>query len=509
LKLKSHSLKVGSFVFLSRILGLARDSLIAHFIGAGKISDAFYTAFRIPNMLRDLLGEGALSSIVVSRLGQVKEKKGEKAVANLIQRLFGFWAVFLIIISLLGMLLAPFLVQFMAWGFNDNLELYELTVDLTRKMFPFIGMIGLSALTMGILHHHKIFGWSSAASSFLNLSIICVSCCCYFLYQTNAESMVHYLVYAFLIGSVAQWLSMWPGLIKAKVNFIPQNPFSFLWHDPEINKIFLMLGPSILGVAAVQINVLINHNYASFLSEGTVTHIYYSFRIMQLPVGIVGVAVSTVLLPKLSEYFSKHNNNAFSNEISNAITKVSFLTIPAIVGLSLVGDQLIVVLYEHGEFSTQASKGVWLALQGYLIGILPYVFNKNLIQAFYARNDVKYPVIISLISILLNAGINYCLAFHFGLGAYGLTMGTSIVLAINTIALVFGLKYKHRCSLNYKKICMQLLMIGIASLFMYMIVLIVQSKINLNNQILQLSIETTAGLLSYFTFSFIIKKLKR
>ena len=494
---------------MSRILGLIRDSLIAHFIGAGLISDAFYTAFRIPNMLRDLLGEGSLSSIIVSRLGQVKEKKGKKAVKNLIQRLFGFWAVILCLISLLGMLFAPYLVQMMAWGFSDKVVLYQLTVDLTRKMFPFIGMVGLSALTMAVLHHHKIFGWSSAASSFLNLTIICISCYCYFSFNPSPESMVHYLVYAFLIGSVVQWVSMWPGLIKSKINFWPQNPFSFLWHDSEVNKVFLMLGPSILGVAAVQINVLVNHNYATFLSEGTVTHIYYSFRIMQLPVGIVGVAVSTVLLPKLSEYFSKNNTNAFSNEISTAITKVSFLTIPAIAGLSLVGDQLIIALYEHGKFSTQASSGVWLALQGYLIGILPYVFNKNLIQAFYARNDIKFPVLVSLISVLLNAGINYSLAFHFGMGAYGLTMGTSIVLAINTVALILGLKVKHQCTLNYKKIGLQLFLISIATIFMCITVVMIQSRINLNHQVFQLILETVAGLISYFAFTFILKKLKR
>ena len=501
-------MKVGAFVLLSRILGLIRDSLIAFFIGAGNVSDAFYTAFRIPNMLRDLLGEGALSSVVVSRLGQLKEKKGEEEVNILIRKLFGFWAIVLLFISIIGIIMAPILVKIIATGFGDKVELFDLTVRLTRRMFPFIGMIGISALTMGVLHHKKIFGWSSAASSFLNLSIITLASICFYNFNPDATEMVFFLVYAFLIGSVFQWMSMWPGLYKTKTSIVPINPLTFLWKDPEVNKIFLMLGPSILGVAAVQINVLVNHNYASNLISGTITHHYYSFRLMQLPVGIVGVAVSTVLLPKLSEYFANQKHQQFEGEVSTALSKVAFLCIPAVAGLSMIGPELIAVLYERGEFTATATAGVWLALQGALLGILPYAWNKNLIQAFYARNDIRYPMFVSLSSILLNAGLNAYLAFKLDWGVFGLTLGTSIVLTTNTLALICGLSFRHKINLKFKPMIIQIATIIVATSFMILMILWIRNILPQDNKIVRLIIDTCVGLGSYFLIQFIFKKTK-
>ena len=493
---------------MSRILGLLRDHLIARMIGAGLYSDAFYTAYRIPNMLRDLLGEGALSSLVVAKLGHLKVQDGDQRVRLFIKRLFGFWGVSLSIIACIGILLSPQLVFIIASGFSEKPEQYQLTVELTRLMFPFIAFVGLSALTMGVLHHQKSFGWASAASSFLNLTIILGSSLCYFIFSPDIPDMVFYLAIIYVIGSLMQWASMWPGLIKSKTDILPANPIKFIGNDKDIKDIYLKLIPSIIGVAGVQINVLVNNNFASHLEEGTVTYMYYAFRIMQLPVGIVGVAVSTVLLPTLSEHFAKKDTNSFKNELTNALSKVLILSIPAIFGLCIIGPELIKVLYEHGQFSNTATTGVWIALQGYLIGILPYVFNKNLIQAYYARNDVKFPVIISLSSVAVNASINYLLAFKFGYGVFGLTLGTAIVLCFNTSALVLGLKIKHNTSLNYTVFLKSFFKIFVMSVVMTILVYLCKHNFHFENKYLNLALPTCVGLFSYFGMLFIAKKKK-
>jgi putative peptidoglycan lipid II flippase len=427
---------------LSRFGGLIRDALLASFLGAGWVADAYITALRIPNMLRDLLGEGALSSVVVSRLGALKGQDGR--IKSLIRQLLGFWSLALGGIAFLGICCAPYLVSVIAHGL-DSKESYELAVLLTRIIFPYIAIVGMAALTMGVLHHLKVFGWSTSSSSFSNLFMIIWLLLGGSFFQADIVSMSKWVALGVVISGLVQWGSQWPGFVGQNISLKP----SFQFVDSELGNITRLLGPSILSVAAVQINVAVNHGFATTIGTGAASSVYFAFRLMQLPVGIVGVAVSTVLLPTLTDHLRENKLDRFGRELGSALVSASFLSIPAVAGLWVLGPEIISMLYERGRFDADASLGVWMALQGFLFGILPYVFNKSLIQAYFALSDTKTPVYISGVSILVNFGVNAYLVFGLGYGVKGLTTGTSCVLLGNFLMLLLGLRHRHGIRLPF------------------------------------------------------------
>ncbi|MBF0197641.1 MAG: murein biosynthesis integral membrane protein MurJ [Planctomycetes bacterium] len=450
-KIKSNTVKVGMLTLGSRCLGLGRDSLIASYLGSSWVSDVYITAFRIPNMLRDLLGEGALSSVIVSRLGVVKEENEER-LRPLIKALFGFWAIVLACVTAVGIFLAPYIVTFLSPGFHDNPEQLKLGIKLTRILFPYIFLVGLSAMTMGVLHHLRKFTWASSASIFFNGTAILSMLVLSFFWPSSPEQKVYLVAITMLLGGLVQMCSQWPGLKGSGFSLVP----SFNWQDPEIKKVLMLIAPSIISVAAIQINVAVNHALSTLIGDGAATSLYYAFRLMQLPVGIVGVAVSTVLLPTLTQHFAKGEEKGFAFELSNALVAVSFLTFPAIGGLLALGEDVVEVIYGHGRFDQAAVSYSWLALQGYLFAIAPYVWNKNLIQGFFARSDTKYPLIVSFFSIIINAGVNITLVQVLDCGVRGLAMGTAFVLMMNSIFLVIGLRYKHGVSFPLRPIFIHL-----------------------------------------------------
>lgn len=431
-------------MIVSRLLGLLRDGLLAKYLGAGWVGDAFFTAFKIPNMLRDLLGEGALSSIVVARLGKI-ESEGKDKTRVFVQKLIGFLGVILLSLTLLGILITPWIVDVVGIGFKDNPEQFQLTQDLTRLIFPYMGLVGLCALSMGILNHKRVFGWPASASIFFNATWISIMVVYGEIIEIkNAFDFVYVIAVCIVFAGVVQWVCLWPALISTGLSLKP----IFDFKDPEVLRVLKLLGPAIISVAAVQINVFVNSTIATTLGDGGATSVNFAFRIMQLPVGIVGVSVATVLLPKLSECVAKDDAQGFGEKMSIALGKVTFLTLPAIAGLSLLGPDLIKALYERGRFDAMATQMVWLALQGYLFGILPYVMFKNLSQGFFAHSDTKFPVIVSFISIVINLGLNLTLVYVFDMGVRGLTLGTSLVLTGNCLMLYLGLKLKYDLKLD-------------------------------------------------------------
>jgi|SaaInlStandDraft_1057018.scaffolds.fasta_scaffold16969_2 putative peptidoglycan lipid II flippase len=421
---------------MSRVFGLVRDALLAAFLGGGWVADAYTTALRIPNMLRELLGEGALSSIIVARLGGLKDEP--KRMKALISQLMGMWLLILSVISGMGVMLAPFLVWMVASGFEDP-EKIELSVRLTRTIFPYLLLIGLSAITMGVLHHLKIFGWSTSSSTFSNLAVIALVLLGAMKWGHDPVSMSYWIASCVVISGLVQWASQWPGLRGSGLSLVP----SFSFNDPELKKILLLLGPSVMSVAAVQINVLINHNFASTMGDGAPASIYFAFRLMNLPVGIVAVAVSTVLLPTLTEKFKGDNLKEAEGAMVQAILGVSFLSFPAVVGLCLLGEDLVVMLFQRGEFTPEDSARAWAALQGFLVGIIPMCFCKNLIQGYFSRSDTRLPLMVSLFSIFVNISINATIVYVLDWGPRGLTLGTSLVLSLNMILLAVGLRAKY------------------------------------------------------------------
>lgn len=489
---------MGALVLLSRFGGLIRDALLASFLGAGWVSDAYITALRIPNMLRDLLGEGALSSVIVSRLGALKNEP--KRIKTLIRQLIGFWGIILVAVAALGVLCAPILVQLIAHGFAESPS-YHLAVELTRTIFPYIAIVGIAAMTMGILHHLKVFGWSTSSSSFSNAFMIAWLIAGHFRYEDDIVPLAKWIAVGVLISGFVQWSTQWPGLRGTGVSLLP----SFKFKDPELLTIGKMLGPSILSVAAVQINVMVNHGFATSLGEGAASAVYFSFRLMQLPVGIVGVAVSTVLLPTLTDHLRENKPKAFNREMGHAIVGASFLSIPAIAGLAAIGPQVIAMLYERGAFDASDTQLVWLSLQGFLLGILPYVFNKSLVQAFFAKGDTTWPVYISMVSIVVNLVVNATLVYHFKLGVRGLTLGTSTVLFFNTLMFIAVLHARHRITLPWKSMSKNLIPMIILSLAMFALVLQVQK--HLPPHPMMALISTAVGGAFYLGATFTFKKL--
>ena len=410
-------------------------------------------------MLRDLLGEGALSSVVVSRLGALKNDPDRVKV--LVRQLVGFWGLILAGLALLGMLVAPWLVSVIASGLEAG-QGYDLAVSLTRIIFPYVGIIGLSAMTMGILHHLKVFGWSTSSSSFSNLFMIGWLLTGGMLYGRDVIALSKWIASGVVISGLVSWGSQLPGLRGSGMSLLPL----FRFNDPEIKKIAMLLGPSILSVAAVQINVAVNHDFATTIGEGAASSLYFAFRLMQLPVGIVGVAVSTVLLPTLSDHLREGRLTQFGTELGRALVGASFLSIPAVAGLAILGPGIIAMLYERGAFDDGATASVWLALQGFLFGILPYVYNKSLIQGYFAKADMRTPVLISMFSIVINYQVNSRLAFEYGLGVWGLTLGTSTVLGCNTLMLMLGLRWIHGIRLPWLKMLKSFIPMAIFSLLM-------------------------------------------
>ena len=443
---------------ISRFGGLIRDSILASLLGGGWVADAYATALKIPNMLRDLLGEGALSSVVVARLGAIGNDSERSK--RLVRELMGFWMIVLGGVACLGVLGAPLLVKAIAYGFNRP-EQIELSIHLTRIIFPYVAIIGLAALSMGVLHHLRAFGWSSSASSFSNLSMIILLLGGAFFFKDNLHAMSTWIAISVVLSGLVQWATLLPGFKGSGISLVPLYKFN----DSEIWNIVKLLGPSVLSVAAVQINVAVNHGFASALEEGSASSVYYAFRIMSLPVGIVGVAVSTVLLPTLTGYVRDKRQEDFRLEIAQALITGSFLTIPAVAGLFVIGPNLIALLYQRGQFNSHHTQMVWLALQGFLFGVLPYVYNKSLVQAYFAHSDTKFPLKISLLSIAVNGGLNAYMVYGLCWGIRGLTLGTSGVLLCNSLMLMAGLKWKYGYAMPWPKIIPALsMMVGLSVL---------------------------------------------
>lgn len=497
--IRSNILKVAILTVLSRFGGLIRDSLLAWLIGAGAVADAYTTALRIPNMLRDLLGEGALSSVIVSRLGALRADPTRCKL--LVRQLVGFWGSIMTLVVVLGVCFSNQLVSLVAGGFSD-VEKFNLSVQLTQRIFPYIGIVGLAAMTMGVLHHLKVFTWSSAASSFYNLTMIIMLLMGAWLFGDDPNSLVAWIAGSVVFSGIVQWFSQLPGFRGTGYSMLP----SFKFKDPELKRIVLMLFPSVMSVAAVQVNVLVNHRYASELGDGAVASMYFAFRLMQLPVGVVGVAVSTVLLPTLGEHIRKGNDLGFGEEIAKSLITASFLSVPAVLGLTALGPQLVSVLYQRGEFDEHAAQVVWFALQGFLLGVLPYVYKKNLEQGFFAKGDTKTPLKISLFSIFVNASLNGTMVFALDLGLRGLCLGTSMVLWGNALLLIVALKKRHGVRFPLVGMLKNVLGMFVLSVAMYGFVGLLKKHLPFEDEILQVLTLASAGGAFYLGVAFLLKK---
>jgi putative peptidoglycan lipid II flippase len=421
---------VGLAVVCSRVLGLAREQICAGLFGGGGMMDAFTAAFRIPNLLRDLFAEGALSTAFVTVFSKTIAVSGNPAAWRLADKVATMAMVVLSAICVLGIIYSPQLVATLAPGFDA--EKAALTVTLTRIMFPFILLVSLAALVMGMLNARNVFGLPAMASSFFNIGSICGGVLLgYWLDPHFGPRALIGLAIGTLFGGLLQLGVQLPPARKVGYHYRP----GFSWRDPGVNAILALMGPSVIAAATTQVNVLINSMFASTLGDGPIFWLAIAFRLMQLPLGLFGVALGTVSLPLLSRLVASGQLDAFRGELSRGMRLVLLLTVPSTVGLIMLAGPILSVLYQHGRFTADETAQAAGALRFYAIGLAGYAALKILVNAFYALDRRKTPMFVSFMAVLLNLIFNWLFTFRLGWGARGLAFSTGCVATCNFLVL--------------------------------------------------------------------------
>jgi putative peptidoglycan lipid II flippase len=423
---------VGLAVLCSRVLGLAREQIFAGLFGGGRVMDAFTIAFRTPNLLRDLFAEGALSTAFVTTFSKTAAVEGDEAAWRLADKVATLAVISLSAITLVGMLVAPWLVSILAPGFDPAKA--ALTVTLTRIMYPFILLVSLAALVMGMLNAKSVFGVPAMASSFFNLgSIIGGVAIGWWLDPGFGPTAVVGLAAGTLIGGALQLAVQIPALRRLGYVFRPD----FNWRDKGVKAILRLMGPSVVAASSTQVNVMINSVFASNLGDGPTFWLAVAFRLMQLPLGIFGVALGTVALPLLARMAATGNLTSFRSELARGIRLAFLMTIPASVGLILLAEPIISVLYQHGRFGAFETAQAAAALRFYAIGLCSYAALKVLVNAFYALDRRKTPMMVSFAAVALNLLLNWIFTLRLGWGHRGLALSTACIATSNFLILYF------------------------------------------------------------------------
>ena len=449
---------VGLAVLCSRLLGLAREQIFAALFGGGRIMDAFTIAFRIPNLLRDLFAEGALSTAFVTVFSKTVAIEGEAAAWRLANKVATLTAVTLSAITVLGIVFAPWLVAALAPGFEG--EKAALTVTLTRVMYPFILLVSLAALTMGMLNARNVFGVPAMASSFFNLgSIIAGVVLGYWLDPHFGPRAILGLAIGTLIGGTLQLTVQLPALARLGYHYRPD----FQWRDPGVRAILRLMGPSVIAASTTQVNVLVNSVFASQLGDGPTFWLTIAFRLMQLPLGIFGVALGTVALPLLARMAAAGNREAFRSELARGMRLAFLMTIPSSIGLMVLAEPIMSVLYQHGKFTAYQTVEAAGALRFYAIGLCGYAALKVLVSAFYAIDRRKTPMVVSFIAVGVNLILNWIFTLQLGWGHRGLAFSTACVATSNFLILYFLMR-AHLGRLESRTMGALLVRLSLASL---------------------------------------------
>lgn len=447
---------VGFYTFLSRILGLVRDMTLAWFFGATKIGDAFFVAFRIPNLLRRLVAEGSLTIAFVPVYTEYLKKSREEGrrAASVV---FTYLALLLAVIMVLGIAFAPWIVRLIAWGFQASPDQFDLTVYLTRIMFPYIFFISMVALAMGILNSLKRFAAPAAAPIFLNLAIIFGALVLWRFFEMPTVG----LAVGVLIGGALQLALQIPSLVKE--GMLPR--ISFRWRHPALKGVLLLMIPSAFGAAVYQLNVLVVTLLASFLPEGSVSYLWYADRISEFPLGIFAIAVATATLPTLSDHAAEKNHGALKETLNFGLRLSFLIAIPAAAGLYLLAKPVVTVLFQRGEFTHTASIATAGALAFFAIKI-PFVSGvRNLVPGFFALKDAKTPVAVSIIAVIAN--LIFALILMRTMQHVGLALALAISSAFNFVLLLWLFRRKvgpiggRRLAFSILKTCLASAAMGI------------------------------------------------
>ena len=427
---------VSSMTMLSRVMGLIRDMVVTRLFGASIGTDAFLIAFKIPNFLRRLFAEGAFSQAFVPVLTEVKTKQGQEDVADLAAHVAGTLGTILFVLTLIAIVAAPILVMVFAPGFIGQQEKLDLTTGMLRITFPYILFISLTALAAGVLNSYGRFAIPAFTPVLLNLSLIG----CAIWLSPHMEEPVTALAWGVFIAGLAQLAFQFPFVAKLGLLRRPR----WGWRHSGVRKVMKLMLPGIVGSSAMQINLLFDVLIASFLVTGSITWLYVADRMVELPLGVFGVALATVILPNLSQKHAEGDPQNFSRMLDWALRWVLIIGRPAAVGLAVLATPILSTLFLYGDFTSLDVQMASFALWAYSFGLLGFILVKVLAPGYFARQDTKTPVRIAIKAMVVNMVCN--VIFVFGMleldipGHTGLALATTVSSFFNAVLLFKGLK---------------------------------------------------------------------
>ena len=421
---------ISSMTLVSRILGFVRDAVIARMFGAGLYTDAFFVAFRLPNLLRRLFAEGAFAQAFVPILGEYRNTRTLEETRSLVDHVATLLGLILIVVSVVGMIAAPLIIYITAPGFVAAPDKFAVTVQLLRITFPYIFFISLTSLAGGILNTWSRFSVPAFTPTLLNVSFIMFA----LWLAPYFDPPVLALAWAVFAGGVLQLAFQVPSL--SRIGMLPR--LRLEWKDPGVWRILKLMGPAVFGVSIGQISLVINTIFASFLVTGSVSWLYYADRLMEFPTGLLGVALGTILLPSLTRSFADQASEEYSKLLDWGLRLTFMLALPCALALALLAVPLIATLFHHGAFSVQDVMMTRNALMAYSIGLLGLILVKVLAPGFYARQNIRTPVKVALITLVATQLMN--LAFIGQLQHAGLALAISLGACLNAGLLYYKLR---------------------------------------------------------------------
>ncbi len=426
---------VSSMTLLSRITGYIRDSLSAAIFGAGFTMDAFVVASRIPNLLRRLFAEGAFSQAFVPTLAEYKTRRGHDETKIFVNHVGSLLAIILFVITLIGIIAAPLVVYATAQGFSADQNKFSLTVDLLKICFPYIFFISLVSFCSGILNTHSQFKVPAFTPVLLNLSIIgfTLFAAKYF------DPPIKALAWGMFVGGVLQLAFQVPSLVKLKL--LPR--FRPVFNDPGVWRVLKLMGPAVLGVSVAQLSQIINTFIASFFPNGSVSWLYYADRLMEFPNGMLGAALGTILLPSLAKHFANSATDDYSKLLDWGLRLTLLLTLPSAIALAIISVPLITTLFHYGQFNENDVLMTRQALIAYSVGLTGMLMVKILAPGFYARQNVRTPVKIALVTLVATQILNLIFVFGFKLNHAGLALSIGLGACINAGFLFWKLRSQN------------------------------------------------------------------
>jgi putative peptidoglycan lipid II flippase len=432
--------KVGSMTFLSRILGFVRDTLIARVFGAGMLTDAFFVAFKIPNLMRRISAEGAFSQAFVPILSEYKSKRTQAETHDLINHVASLMGLFLVAITIIGMLAAPLIVGVTAPGFAKDATKFNLTVELLRITFPYIFFVSMVSLAGGVLNTYSKFQVPAFTPVWLNVSFIVAT----LFVAPYFDNSIKVLAWAVFVGGILQLLYQWPYL--RQLGLLPKYELNL--KDEGVKRILKLMLPAIFGVSVAQISIVLNNIFASFLQTGSVSWLYYADRLMEFPTGVLGVALGTILLPSLSKAFAekadgRNTDDEYSQLLDWGLRLTFLLAAPAAVAMAVMAQPLVAGLFHYGKFSAHDVEMTQLAVMAYSVGLLGFILVKVLAPGFYARQNIKTPVKIAIFTLVVTQLMNLIFVHSLHFDHWGLALSTGIGACLNSGLLFYHLR-KHQ-----------------------------------------------------------------